>query len=161
MLVLFQTAVGDFDLSMYNQLGDDRRMWGIWFHIICIACFMLLILNLLIAIMSDTYALYSDKKEGLYLVKVIQALPHYRFDPRYGVMICAVPPFNVLVLPLLPFLMIIKDEEKLIAINAVVLRVYYTPIAIIAVCIFLIGSLLFVPFAFCKALFHKCVLFYR
>lgn len=28
---------------------------------------MLLILNLLIAIMSDTYAEYSDKKEGLYM----------------------------------------------------------------------------------------------
>ena len=73
MMCLFRTAVGDFDLDMYADLPPMRRAWGVIFHLICICVFMLLILNLLIAIMSDTYALYQDKKEGLYMIKVIQA----------------------------------------------------------------------------------------
>lgn len=67
MMILFRTSLGDFDLDIYSELDEGRRFWGIIFHVICISCFMLLILNLLIAIMSDTYAEYSDKKEGLYM----------------------------------------------------------------------------------------------
>lgn len=55
IITLFRTAVGDWDLSMYSAM-KERETLGIIFHVVMISVNMLLILNLLIAIMSDTYA---------------------------------------------------------------------------------------------------------
>ena len=74
---------------------------------------MLVIMNLLIAIMSDTYAKFNDLRTGLYFRGMIRAIPGYKYDSRYGCLVTAVPPLNILLLPLIPFFMIMKNDAVL------------------------------------------------
>jgi len=48
---------------------------------------MVLIINLLIAFMSDTYARLSQVRVGLYWSSVIKEMPKYAYDKHYGVLV--------------------------------------------------------------------------
>jgi hypothetical protein len=58
--------MGSWDLTIYDELADDRRFFGIVFHFILICVNLLLLLNLMIALMSDTYGDLSEYKKSLY-----------------------------------------------------------------------------------------------
>ena len=55
LVLLFSSALGEYDLTIYDELGDDKKFIGIGFHVMFLACNLLLLLNLIIAIMADTY----------------------------------------------------------------------------------------------------------
>ena len=59
-IMFFSTAMGEFDLEMYEEMGPTKKYYGIVFHVIVILCNLLLMLNLVIAIMSDTYSKFSE-----------------------------------------------------------------------------------------------------
>jgi hypothetical protein len=59
-IMFFATAMGDFDFDMYEEMGPTKKYYGIGFHVVVILCNLLLMLNLVIAIMSDTYARFSE-----------------------------------------------------------------------------------------------------
>ena len=63
--MFFATALGDWDFDIYEDLGE-QKYYGIVFHVIVISVGMLLLLNLIIAIMSDTYSKFAALKLGLY-----------------------------------------------------------------------------------------------
>lgn len=69
-VMLFETSFGTWDLTMYDPL-DDKKYIGVAFHCIFIIVNLLVLLNLVIAIMSDTYAILSEQKLGLYFKGVI------------------------------------------------------------------------------------------
>jgi hypothetical protein len=50
---------------------------------------MVLLLNLIIAILSSTYALYEDKKKGLYYEVLVKKFATLEFDEMYGASACA------------------------------------------------------------------------
>lgn len=50
---------------------------------------MVLLLNLIIAILSSTYALYEDKKIGLYYEVLVGKFTAMEFDERFGAAACA------------------------------------------------------------------------
>ena len=65
--MFFESALGNWDFSIYDQVDSELKRWyGITFHIIVLLVNMLLLLNLVIAIMSDTYALYEKVMLGLF-----------------------------------------------------------------------------------------------
>ena len=66
IVMIFQTAMGAWDLTVYDVLSDDRKYIGVLFHILLICVNLLLLLNLMIALMSDTYANLAVLKRGLY-----------------------------------------------------------------------------------------------
>ena len=111
---------------------------------------MLLLLNLVIAIMADTWATLSEVKLGLYLKGIVEAIPTYKNDKRYGGLISMAPPFNTLALLLFPFYHCIKDEKKLASFNKFVCKLYYFPIALLFTGVFLAGSILMTPIAWIK-----------
>merc|ERR1712176_522341 len=59
--------------------------------------------------MSDTYSAYSNKMLGLFSQGIIEAIPAYKNDRRFGALIVAFPPFNVLTFLCLPILLCIKN----------------------------------------------------
>lgn len=67
MILFFQSSVGTWNFDIYDSLGPQKKYFGIVFHMIVIVANMLLWLNLVIAIMSQTYAEYAEVKLGLYL----------------------------------------------------------------------------------------------
>lgn len=74
---------------------------------------MVLIINLLIAIMSDTYANLAQVKVGLYWSSVIKEMPKYEYDKHYGVLVMFPFCFSFIGLFLLPFLLCVKSKETI------------------------------------------------
>ena len=54
-IVYFQSAMGSWNFIIYDIM-EEKKYYGIVFHCLVILCNLLLLLNLVIAIMSDTYA---------------------------------------------------------------------------------------------------------
>ena len=76
--MFFESALGNWDFSIYDEVDSELKRWyGITFHIIVLLVNMLLLLNLVIAIMSDTYALYEKVMLGLFSQGIIEAIPSY------------------------------------------------------------------------------------
>jgi len=123
------------------------------FHLIVIIINMLLLLNLVIAIMSDTWANLSEVKLGLYLKGIVEAIPVYKNDKRYGGLICMTPPLNIFALILLPVYHFTTDKDKLERLNNRVCQVTYMPFALAFTVIFLAGSLVMTPFAWLYILY--------
>ena len=46
-------SLGSFDLYMYNDLEGWRKYWGMALHVIVLLSSLILLLNLLIAVMTD------------------------------------------------------------------------------------------------------------
>ena len=67
----FATSMGVFDFTIYNEMGETKKYYGIAFHGVVLLANMLLMLNLVIAIMSDTYSRLSEVQLGLYSVGII------------------------------------------------------------------------------------------
>ena len=65
------------------------RVFGIIYHIIFLFVNLVLMLNFVIAIMSDTYSILSNLKEGLYYNELIKIFPTLDWDQRYGCLACA------------------------------------------------------------------------
>ena len=125
---------------------------GIVFHFILICVNLLLLMNLMIALMSDTYATLSEFKKSLYFTNIIKAMPHYQYDPTYACLITICPPFNILVFMFVPYFILSKNNNNKKKLNRVLLMIIYSPIAIILAFFFTAFNLLMLPFAYFKIL---------
>jgi len=52
-----------------------KQYYGIALHICVLFSYLILMINLLIAIMSDVYAILAEVRSGLYWGSVIQEMP--------------------------------------------------------------------------------------
>lgn len=157
-IVYFQSAMGSWNFTIYEVMGEDKKYYGITFHCVVILCNLLLLLNLVIAIMSDTYAKLAEVQLGLYSVGIIEAIPSYKNDKRYGGLIVMTPPISLFAYLLWPFYHCIEDEKKLADFNNKVCKVIYFPFACIFTIVFFISCIVMTPFAWLKVMIHKCSL---
>jgi hypothetical protein len=65
LLIIFRSSLGDFDLTIYDGMDNSRQIVGTFFQIIVLCSNLLLLMNLLIALMTDTYSRFSKLKMGL------------------------------------------------------------------------------------------------
>ena len=116
---------------------------------------MIMLLNLAIALMSDTYLKLSKVKLGLYYDGVVDAISALKYDKKYGAMITAVPPFNILMFLMIPLFLLTKNVRKLKRINHVLTMMSFAPTAIVLISIFIAFNICLIPFAYILALVHK------
>jgi hypothetical protein len=161
MIMFFQSAMGEWDFEIYTILGPEKKYFGIMFHITVITVNMILMLNLIIAIMSDTYTHLSYVKLGLYSQGIIEAIPVYKNDKHYGGLIVATPPINVITFLWTPCLACKKDKESLQKLNMRICRVIYFPVALVITIWFFLCNMILTPLALVKSLLHKCLLYKR
>ena len=82
-------------------------------------------------------------------------IPAYKYKNFFGALIVACPPFNLLVFPFLPFFACNHKKQKLRRLNNNLVMVIFLPFALIYACIFMIGNLLMIPFAYLKTCYEK------
>lgn len=153
-IMLFQSALGSWNFGIYEGLHIGKYV-GIIFHICVLIMNLLLLLNLIIAILANTFAYYDNLSLALYYDGVIEAMPMYKYSSQYGALVCCPPPFNVLILPFTPLFLIIEDEAWLRKLNNFLMYICYFPSFLIATIVFLIvNALLLVP-AYFAAIFYK------
>ena len=89
--LLFDYALGSWDTSIFCEEGiDSQRCWiGKIFTFIFLSVNMVLLLNLIIAILSSTYAYYEDKKIGLYYEVLVGKFTSMDYDEAFGAAACA------------------------------------------------------------------------
>ena len=122
---------------------------------------LILMINLLIAIMSDAYASLSEVRTGLYWGFVIKEMPKIAYDAHYGTL-CMFPfIFTWISLLSVPFLYYIKDRRALKLINNICFNIVYFPFALVLLVIFITVNAVLIPFAYLKTLIHKSSLLSR
>jgi len=118
----------------------------------------IMLLNLMIALFSDTYSKLQKVGEGLYLIEIIEVSPEKRYDEFYSGLISCPYPFTVLLLPLLPFYACLKNKRF----NELVLRIEH---GIVVFCVVIPFALILSPFAlviaYIKCVFNKLSLIFK
>ena len=158
LLFFIDAAFGGYDLGVFDIFEPDR-MFLKWFGIIFILIFvflnLLILLNILIAMMADTYSLMTSVRKGLYNGNIIRAVPAYKTNKVYGGLLILIPPFSILSFLLLPFYLLIKDHEKLKFLTNTVFMTLYTVVAFFLSIYYIICNAIMMPFAYLKTIVHK------
>lgn len=116
---------------------------------------LLILVNVVIAMMADTYALMTSVRKGVYNYNIIQTAAAYKIDKYYGGLVIWMPPFCAITFLLLPFYIGIKDREKLRVFNEWVLRSSYMIILAFLCAGHVVVNLILSPFAYLKNIWHK------
>jgi len=120
--------------------------------LIGVVIFPILIMNLIIAILSNTYNEQESQSNGLYLARILSIRDELSFDENYSSFLTAMSPINALIVPLVPFGVLLNPSPIL---NNYTMKIQYTVFAFILYIIFLSTSALLLPFAFLKSLIFK------
>ena len=89
------------------------RDYGIYLVIVYSFINVLILLNVVIAMMADTYAMLSSVRQGIYNYSVLSMFPSYKLDKHYGGLVSYTYPYSMFAFFLLPFYLCIKDKKKL------------------------------------------------
>ena len=116
---------------------------------------LILLLNLVIAILTETYIRFSKVQLGLYYDGVVDAISNLKYDKRYGAMITAIPPFNMLMFLATPIFIFTKNPRRLKQINRTLTMITYLPLAFVLIIVFAAINVVLMPFAFVFAIAHK------
>ena len=123
---------------------------------IIVVMFNILILNLIIAILSNTYNMFETKASGLFLSKILLSRDEMTFDENYGCFLLTMTPLNVVIFPFLPYGLLTKPSPH---INIMLTILQYAVFIVIIYVAFLIGSIMLMPFAFVKSAALKFKIF--
>ena len=70
-------------------------VFGKVYMISIIVVFNILLMNLIIAILANTYSNYESGSTGLYLSKILSTRDEIEYDDNYGAFLSAMPPINL------------------------------------------------------------------
>lgn len=97
-------------------------------------------LNLVIAILSNTYEKYDKIANGLYYDVLMHVFPVYAWDETYGFIPCAQTPFNMLLTVFTPIMFIASScgvkDKGLQKLNYIFTSILYFPNAVLIFIVF-------------------------
>ena len=145
LLYLFSASLGNFDFSLFTQ--DETylsKQYG-WIYLILFLVFTnIILINFLIAILSNKYTEMETKKKILYNRKILEIKQIQAEDKYYSCLIASFVPLNIFILPFVPFVFFCKSEKF----NKILLYICYFPMALIGIIAFTAASVILLPFAY-------------
>lgn len=91
---------------------------------------------------------------------MIEVIPAYKYKKFYGALIAACPPFNLLVLPFLPFFAFTNKKSKVRRLNNMLIKVIFFPFALIYSVMFSLVNILLLPIAYIVTTYRKAKLIF-
>jgi hypothetical protein len=154
VLTVLDASIGNYSFSLFKAINnnDELVILGDLYVIAIVVCFNILILNLIIAILSNTYNMFDTKSLGLYLSKILNSRDEMAFDENYGAFLLTMTPLNLVVLPFVPYAMFNKPSKGF---NNAITILQYSFLIVVIYAMFLIGSIILTPFAFIKSFVNK------
>lgn len=151
---MLDASIGNYSFSLFKAINnnDELVILGDLYVIAIVVCFNILILNLIIAILSNTYNMFDTKSLGLYLSKILNSRDEMAFDENYGAFLLTMTPLNLVVLPFVPYAMFNKPSKGF---NNAITILQYSFLIVVIYAMFLIGSIILTPFAFIKSFVNK------
>lgn len=135
---------------------EDLQTIGLVFTICIVLCFNIIILNLIIAILANTYNIFDNKSNGLYLSKILMSRDEMIYDENYGSFLSAMPPLNFVQIPALPIAMFLRQKHPLVlSANKLVMQIQYVMFMMIFFLLFIIGSWVLNPIAYIVGILDK------
>ena len=144
--ILFSSALGNFDFTTL-QNNTKGEVVGTIYIVIVVVVNNILILNLLIAILSSTYALLEDKKLVLYINEILSLRSTLEYDKNCSSIVSTFPPFNLIALMFCPFIVFINKPKKL---NNILFHIEYIPFILLIFPFYLALNLILIPFGYLK-----------
>lgn len=94
--------------------------------IAAVVIFNMILINLIVAILANTYNIFDQRSTGLYLSKILMSRDELNYDINFGSFLCALPPLNLVQVPFLPVALSFRDnDENLIKLNEYVMLIQY------------------------------------
>lgn len=163
LYMYLEYSLGTWDTRIYcefNKVENGEYLCGVGkiYTTVFLLSNMVLLLNLVIAILSSTFGFYEDKKLGLYYEVLVGKFPSMEFDEKFGAVVCAQPPFNLMILPfwwvtLLPWTeQLMKYQTHY---NLFLCHLLYLPLGLTFTIFFTIQNFGYIPIAYFK---HTLVL---
>ena len=152
--------MGEIDLDIFDPLIKNNRT-SLRVYAVCLVLSfvfvnILVLHNVLIAMMADTYVMMTSVRRGIYNYNVIGAAPSFKPDKKYGGLIILNLPFlSIISFLLIPFYVCIKDNVKLEKINNLVYLFFYSLLSLPLSALFLALNLIMMPLAYVKICAHK------
>ena len=116
---------------------------------------LVILLNVVIAMMADTYGYMTSIRLGIYSHSVIKTWPAYNQDKHFGALAIMPAPFCALSFLTIPYYLCVKDKAQLEKFTTYFNMTYYFFVSIIISAVFLAINLVFLPFAYLKTCWLK------
>jgi len=140
---LFAASLANFDLEGFT---DNIALGGILLSIYLLISYVML-LNLLIALLSNIYSDLKDRVDSEHRAVVISYYDRLYWNDKYGFLIFLPPPFTFLTILFVPFFIFKKNTEEL---NTRLCQVFYIIYAVPQFVYFVCRSLICWIFLYIK-----------
>ena len=160
---MFYASFGSYDLAIFDVYKDDRPIVmyiGHFYILLYLITNLLLLLNMVIAMMADTYANMTEVKKGLYNYQVLRIYPYYKPHKYWGLCVALTPPFHLLCMPFVWVPMMKKGPIPRTTTKALKLTNFFI-YTIFSSAVFIAINLILLPFAYLKTVAVKVMLSIR
>jgi hypothetical protein len=143
-LYLFSAVLGEFDFSIFE--ADESLLekdFGYVFLNIFLLVTNIVLINFLIAILSNKYTTMERKSKVIYLQHILLMKQIQSDNQYYSSLVSFFVPLNVILLPIAPFVIFCKSKQ----LNKVLMYFCYIPMMIVGTIIFFLTSFVLIPFA--------------
>ena len=79
----------------------------------------IILLNVVIAMMADTYVNMTSMRQGIYNYNILRIAPAYKLDKRYGAITALPAPLTIFTFLLLPYYLCVTEKDRLESFNFV------------------------------------------
>ena len=161
-ITLFQASIGVFTFDDIEE-GYLEEYYTYSFMIFFLLINMVLLMNFLIAILSNVYAIYENRSASLYMIEIIRMRKIYSSDDYYGCLISSPNPFSIITNPLPLFLFLVtfklKNYKRIhYIINKIFLWIQYLIIFTIEFVFYILFNTILLPFVYLKWVVAKFIL---
>lgn len=156
-MTVIDTSIGNYDLQMYNAVNRaDQRLMGQWITISAVLIFNILLMNLIIAVLTNTYSIFDGRSNGLYLAKILASRDELIYDRYFGAFLCPIPIINLIQIPVLPIAIVLPYGNPLLEmINENLMRAQYILFMLIMFGFFIVYSAVLIPLAWIVGMIDK------
>ena len=146
---LFSSALGNFDFT-YLSDNDKSAILGTVYLVLFIILNNILLINLLIAILSNTYSQLEDSKLVLYILEILKLRSELEYDEKCSALVSTFPPLNIVSSMFIPGVLVSKNSKYL---NEILFHIEYIPIMILLLILYIILNILLIPLAYIKGIY--------
>ena len=154
-ITLYGSSLGEFSYEDFEMFTTERQNLGKIYLSLFLMINLIIAMNLLIALLSTTYAELSEISTPIYLIGIIQERPIYKYSKNYGSLVSSCFPYSIFCFLLTPLLL---SKKYRIACNNFILHLEFLPFLIFTLIITITLFLVLLPFAYLKVIIHKAYL---
>jgi len=160
---MFNATFGTYSFEIYDVYDDRIEIKYIahFFMFTYLFTNLILLINMVVAMMTDTYVMIGEIKQGIYNYQILRVLPMYQISKTYGGIIALTPPLNILCLLVAPIYMFWNDKKGLQRLTKFVMLLNFSVHLVFYCAIFVTCNLIMLPFAYLKTVMAKFMLVHK